>query len=104
LEVRAIENIKNLEPKLCIEGLGNPAEVVVLEQIRIEVYQAWPSQDVSPRITPEVETLRFGALSRIAIRRVKRVGWRSRYREALGGFDVVGGISWIGRGITTRAG
>lgn len=91
LEVGTIKEIENFKPELGVEGLGNFPERIVLEQRRIQVYQAWPTQDVAPHVTPEIETLRFSALSGIAIRRVKGIGWSSGYREAVG-IEVVVGV------------
>ena len=96
-----IEDVENFKSDLGIEVLGNSFEIIVFEQRRIKIYQARPSQDVSPHVAAEIVTLRFGALSGIAIRRIKSVGWRRWYPEAPG-FDIVVGIPWIDRCVASR--
>src|ERR1700681_564178 len=49
-EVRMIENIEHFRTELNVEGLGNFADVVVLEYREINFSQAWRNCDVSARV------------------------------------------------------
>ena len=52
-----VQNIENLRTKLNVERFGNFAHIVVFEQRKVEVGNSRPDQDVSARITAQIETL-----------------------------------------------
>ena len=79
-----IENIKDLGSELDVEIFRDRLYIVVLEHRKVEVQQTRSNDDVSSSVAPEVETLRKGSLSRIAIRRIERCGRRGGDREAPG--------------------
>src|SRR5882672_12607583 len=79
-----IQDIENFKPDLGIEGLGNFSDVIVLEQRRIEVYQAGPSQDVAPYVAPEIRaSARYAWVKRV--RGFRHVMRNKAYGHALGG-------------------
>src|SRR6516164_5272860 len=54
-----IQNIKELRPKLNVEVLRNPPDVIVLEDREIQIRQPWPNHNVTAGITPKVEADRI---------------------------------------------
>src|SRR5207244_174794 len=93
-EIRMIQNIENLHPELRIEGFGDPFELIVLEERKVEVSKPWSLQDIATGISSQIETLGEDATAGIAVRSVERRGWRCRHAETFG-LDVVLAIAWI---------
>ena len=104
-----IQDVKELGPKLNVEGFRHSRYVVVLEHREIDVYQARPYQGIPPVVAEQVHA-RIGDRNKglvivLAIR-IRNHGWltqsgeRSRYdrRAETLQLDVVGyaaRIDWV---------
>src|ERR1700686_2210312 len=53
-EIGPIQDIEELRPKLHVETLRDPLDVVVLEQRKIEVDESWPDHRVAAGIAKKV--------------------------------------------------
>jgi hypothetical protein len=61
-EIGAIEGIESLRAKLHVEGFRNPLNRVVFEYGHVEVYEAWPDNNI-----PAVGLKQVGAVD-LAVR------------------------------------
>src|ERR1700692_1289263 len=52
--VRGVQDVEHLCPELHIEGLRNPADVIVVEDHEIEVREARPGQGVASVVAKEI--------------------------------------------------
>src|SRR5437899_3188464 len=73
-EIRVVQNVEKLGPKLRIETIRDPFDVVVLEQGKIEVHQSGSDECVPPQVPAECD----GIGDREALR-----------------LDVTDGITWV---------
>src|SRR6267378_4858194 len=90
-----VQDVKYLGAELHVEVLRDAPDVVVLEDGKIQVGDAGANQDVSARITAEVEALQVGKISSLTIIRVKKGSIRrSGHGKALS-LDIVVRISGI---------
>jgi hypothetical protein len=53
-----IQNVEKLGPELCIEVIGDPLNVIVLEKGEIEVHQSGPDERISAQVPAECNGIR----------------------------------------------
>ena len=73
-----IQNIEKLRPKLRIEAIRNPLDVIVLEQGKIEIHQSGSDECIPAQIAAECNGIRdCEALSLDIADGVTRIHWRT---------------------------
>lgn len=68
-----IENIENFRAELNVESLGNPLDVIVLEQGEVQRSHTWTNQHVASRISSQVEAWQSGEPASSVESRILRI-------------------------------
>ena len=73
-----VQNVEKLGPKLNVEAIRDPLNVVVLEQREIEVHQSWSYECVPSQIAAECKGIGDGEALRLDLAdRIPRIHLRT---------------------------